>query len=143
MRTKVSAERRELLRQLPAFRRCSNRVLAKIDALVDEVSVEAGHVLVREGDPGRQSFIVLWGRAGVTLRDEPIAVLGPGSFIGEMALLDLGPRSATVTALSPMRLLVIGPAAFSTLMDLPGVALPMVRELAGRLREVVTNRYAA
>ncbi len=143
MRSKMTAERRELLRQIPAFKASSERVLARVDALVDEVSVEPGHVLVREGDPARQSFIVLWGRAGVTLRDEPIAVLGPGSFIGEMALLDLGPRSATVTALSPMRLLVIGPAAFSTLMDLPGVALPMVRELAGRLREVVTNRYAA
>jgi CRP-like cAMP-binding protein len=143
MRTKVSARRLRLLRQVPAFRRSSDRVLARIDSLMDEVTVEAGQVLIREGEPARQSFIVLWGRAGVSLRGEPLAVLGPGSFVGEMAMLDLGPRAATVTALSPMRLLVIGPAAFATLMEMPGVALPVVREMAGRLREVVAARYAA
>jgi CRP/FNR family cyclic AMP-dependent transcriptional regulator len=140
---RMSSKRLEILREVPAFRNLSNRQLHRIDALVDEVSVPAGHVLMREGQPGRQSVIVVSGRAEVSLRGRTIAELGPGSFVGEMAMLDSGPRTATVRAMSPMRLLVIGPAAFSTLMEVPAVAGPLVKEMAGRLRGVVEDRFAA
>jgi CRP/FNR family cyclic AMP-dependent transcriptional regulator len=141
--SRLSSKRLGVLREVPAFKGLSNRELQKIDALVDEVILPTAHVLTREGQPGRQSFIVVSGWAEVSLRGRTIATIGPGSFVGEMAMLDSGPRSATVTAISPMVVLVIGPAAFSTLVDLPAISAPMLQEMAGRLREVVEERYAA
>jgi CRP/FNR family transcriptional regulator, cyclic AMP receptor protein len=143
MCTSRMSSKLRVLREVPAFKDLSNRQLQKIDALVDEVILPTGHVLTREGQPGRQSFIVVSGWAEVSLRGRAIATVGPGSFVGEMAMLDSGPRSATVTAISPMVVLVIGPAAFATLMDLPVISGPMLQELAGRLRGVVEDRYAA
>jgi CRP/FNR family cyclic AMP-dependent transcriptional regulator len=117
------------------FSTCSKRELARIASLVDEVDAPKGKVIVREGEPGRECFVITDGRARATIRGKGSATLGPGSFFGEMSLLDQGPRSATVTAETDLRLLVLGSREFSSLVnEVPTVAVRMMRGLAERLR---------
>jgi CRP/FNR family cyclic AMP-dependent transcriptional regulator len=125
----------ELLGNVRLFSTCNRRELARIASLADEVDVPKGKVLIRQGEPGRECFVIAEGRAKATMRGKGTAVLGPGSFFGEMSLLDQGPRSATVTAETDMRLLVLGSREFSALInEVPVVAVRMMRGLAERLR---------
>jgi CRP/FNR family cyclic AMP-dependent transcriptional regulator len=125
----------ELLGNVRLFSTCNRRELARIASLVDEVEAPKGKVIVRQGDPGRECFVITEGRARATIRGKGTAALGPGSFFGEMSLLDQGPRSATVTAETDMRLLVLGSREFSALVnEVPTVAVRMMRGLAERLR---------
>jgi CRP/FNR family transcriptional regulator, cyclic AMP receptor protein len=125
----------ELLSNVRLFSTCNKRELARIASLVDEVEAPKGKVLVRQGDPGQECFVISEGKAKATIRGGGGAVLGPGSFFGEMALLDQGPRSATVTAETDMRLLVLGSRQFSSLInEVPVVAVRIMRGLAERLR---------
>lgn len=126
-----------LLGGVPLFSACSKRDLSRIASLVDEVDVPKGGVLTKQGDPGRQCFVVASGRAKASLRGRRGVTLGPGSFIGEMSLLDQGPRSATVTAETDMHLLVLDSRSFSMLIDdVPLVARRVMKALAERLRDV-------
>jgi CRP-like cAMP-binding protein len=125
----------ELLGNVRLFSTCTKRELARIASLVDEVEAPKGKVIVRQGDTGQECFVIADGRAKATMRGKGTAVLGPGSFFGEMALLDQGPRSATVTAETDMRLLVLGSREFSALVnEVPVVAVRIMRGLAERLR---------
>jgi CRP-like cAMP-binding protein len=125
----------ELLGNVRLFSTCNKRELARIASLVDEVEAPKGKVLVRQGDAGQECFVISEGKAKATIRGRGSAVLGPGSFFGEMSLLDQGPRSATVTAETDMRLLVLGSREFSTLInEVPPVAVRIMRGLAERLR---------
>ena len=125
----------DLLGNVRLFSTCNKRELARIASLVDEVEAPKGKVLVRQGDPGRECFVIAEGKAKATMRGKGTAMLGPGSFFGEMSLLDQGPRSATVTTESDMRLLVLGSREFSALInEVPPVAARIMRGLAERLR---------
>ena len=124
-----------LLGNVRLFSACNKRELSRIAALADEVDVPKGKVVIQRGDPGRECFVIAEGKAKATMRGKGSAVLGPGSFFGEMSLLDQGPRSATVTAETDMRLLVLGSREFSALVnEVPTVAVRMMRGLAERLR---------
>src|SRR5262245_49643624 len=124
-----------MLAEISLFSNCTKRELGRIAALTDEVDVPEGKVIVRQGDPGRECFVVKDGRARATIQGKLSEPLGPGSFFGEMSLLDQGPRSATVTAETDMHLLVLGSREFSSLVDeVPTVAVRMMRGLAERLR---------
>jgi CRP/FNR family cyclic AMP-dependent transcriptional regulator len=126
----------DLLGNVRLFSTCNKRELARIAGLADEVEAPRGKVIVRQGDPGRECFVITEGKARVTMRGRRSALLGPGSFFGEMSLLDQGPRSATVTAETDMRLLVLGSREFSALInEVPPVAVRIMRGLAARLRE--------
>ena len=126
----------KLLSEIPLFSPCSQRDLRRIASLVDQIDVPEGKVLTRQGDRGHECFVIAEGHAKATMRGRGSAKLGPGSFFGEMSLLDRGPRSATVTAESDMRLLVLGSREFSSLVvDVPTVARRIMRGLAERLRE--------
>ena len=125
----------ELLGNVRLFSNCNKRELARIASLVDEVDAPKGKVIVREGEPGRECFVIADGRARATIRGKGSVGLGQGSFFGEMSLLDQGPRSATVTAETDMHLLVLGSREFSSLVnEVPTVAVRMLRGLAERLR---------
>jgi CRP/FNR family transcriptional regulator, cyclic AMP receptor protein len=131
----------DLLRNVPLFSTCTKRELARIAALVDEVEASKGKVIVRQGDPGRECFVIRDGKARVAIRGKGNTVLGPGSFFGEMSLLDQGPRSATVTAETDIQLLVLGSREFSSLVEeVPTVAVRVMRGLAERLREAERSR---
>jgi CRP-like cAMP-binding protein len=126
----------ELLRDVPIFSACTGRELKRIASLVDEIEVPEGKVLMRQGRPGSECFVIAEGTARASMRGRKSVRLGPGSFIGEMSLLDGGSRSATVTAESPMRVLVVGARDFSVLIDdVPQVARRIMKALAVRLRD--------
>jgi CRP/FNR family transcriptional regulator, cyclic AMP receptor protein len=125
----------KLLGNVRLFSACNKRELSRIAALADEVEEPKGKVIVRQGDPGRECFVIVEGKAKATMRGKASATLGPGSFFGEMSLLDQGPRSATVTAETDIRLLVLGSREFSALInEVPIVSVRIMRGLAERLR---------
>ena len=139
------ANRRERLDQLasvPLFRSSSKRELEKVAKAADEVIVEAGRVLVTQGEIGRECYVIISGEASVSRDGKEIARLGPGQPIGELAVLDGGPRTATVTALSELDLLVIGQREFSALLtEVPGLAHKIMVNLAERVRELDERVY--
>ena len=122
------------LRPLPLFTRLSDEELARVDAVVDEIEVPPGYVLLRQGDPARDAFVVLAGRGDLVVDDNPVATIGPGSIVGDVALLDFGPQPATAVSATEMALLVIGRSAFASLMHMPGFAAALVRVEVERIR---------
>lgn len=131
-----SDERVELLRDVWLFERCSTSELAAIARLVTSLAVEPGTVLATEGTPGHQFVVVVEGTASVLIHGSEVGQIGPGMFFGELALLDGGPRTATVRALTPIQALVLDRSAFDELVDraIPSVARRMLVTLAQRLR---------
>lgn len=125
----------DVLREVSMFGSCTKNELKVIASIADEVDVPAGYVLTHEGSGGREFFVIAQGEALVSLRGEEIARLGPGEFFGEMALLDRGPRTATVVAQTPMRLFVVDGRSFGALMEsAPPVARAVMQGMAERLR---------
>lgn len=136
----VPKEQLAVLRSVPIFDGLQDRDLELIDRLVDTIEVPAGEALTRQGAYGdRQTFVIVSGEASVEIDGRPVARLGSGSIFGEMAMLDGRPRSATVVAVTPMRLLLIGPGAFPTFIAQPVVAMTLVRSLVERLRGAVEH----
>ena len=124
------------LADVPLFSACSKKDLQTIARSTDEIDVSAGKELVRQGQTGREFFLIVDGEAVVKKNDRKVATLGPGSFFGEMALIDKGPRSASVIAETDMTLLVLGQREFGGLIDeIPGLAHKLLTALAARLRE--------
>ena len=124
----------ELIRGLPLFELCSKRDLRRIAALAEERTVEAGTELIREGEPGREFFVVVEGDIDVRRGGRRVAHLGKGSFVGEIALLSRAPRTATVVATTQLRVLAIEGASFVELLDsLPELWLKVARALADRV----------
>lgn len=124
-----------LLASLNLFAGCSAKELAQIAGITYEVTAEAGRVLCAEGEPGQEFFVIVDGTVAVSIGGHPIVALGQGRFFGEMALLDGGPRIATVKATSPLDLLVLNRSEFETLLvTAPSVARRMLAALGTRLR---------
>jgi CRP-like cAMP-binding protein len=123
------------LRQVPLFSACSTRELRAIAGVVKEVRHPKGTVIAREGDPGVGLFVIVEGDAEVAIGGKRMAKLGPGDFFGEIALLDGGPRSATVNALSDLKLLGLTEWVFRGLLqEHPSIAVKTLESMAGRLR---------
>jgi CRP-like cAMP-binding protein len=124
-----------LLGGVALFAPCTKAELARIAALADEIEAPQGKTLIREGEPGWEFFVVAEGQATARRGGRKIAQIGPGSFVGEMSLLDQGPRTATVTADTDMHLLVLSSRSFSSLMDeFPAVARRILTGMAERVR---------
>jgi CRP-like cAMP-binding protein len=125
------------LAKVPIFSECSKREIAIIARASKEVVHKQGTVIAREGERGVGLFLILEGQCSVTIGGKTKAKLGPGDFFGEVALLDGGPRTATVTALSPVKLIGITGWVFrGLLMEHPSIALKTLEAVAGRLRSV-------
>lgn len=125
------------LAQVPIFSECTKRELTIIGRAAKEVSHREGTVIAREGERGVGLFLILEGQCKVSIGGKTKAKLGPGDFFGEVALLDGGPRTATVTALTPVRLVGITGWVFrGLLMEHPSIALKTLEAVAGRLRAV-------
>ncbi len=123
------------LANVPLFSDCSQRDLQTIARVVREIPHPAGTVIAREGEPGVGLFILLDGTAEVSIGGRKKATLGPGEFFGEIALLDGGPRTATVMAKTDVQLLGLTEWVFRGLMsEHPTIALKTLQQMAGRLR---------
>lgn len=125
----------DLLRKVPLFAGLSQRQLEQVARLVDEYEAPSGKRLATAGEIGRELFIIVSGQARVSLPRGRTSLLGPGEFFGEMSLVDGGPRSASVEAVTPMRLLVVGSREFWGLLnEAPSLSAKIMRTLATRLR---------
>jgi CRP/FNR family cyclic AMP-dependent transcriptional regulator len=124
----------ELLRGVPLFAGCSKAELQQIAALADELDLAEGATLIREGERGREFIVVVDGTVRVTRGGKKLRDLGSGDFIGEIALVSDVPRTATVGATSPVRLLVITDRAFRNLLEqVPSIATKVLQSLGERL----------
>ena len=125
----------ELLETLQTFDGCTHRQLQRLAPHLEEVRVPSGEQVVTEGAPGYHAFVLAEGLAHASIEGRRIATIQPGSFFGEVALLDGEPRSATVTTALPSRLLIFDRRAFDVLMrTAPAVAQRVMRDMATRLR---------
>ena len=124
----------ELLKSVPLFAGCSKNELRQLAKTADEIDLRQGTVLTREGRPGREFFVLIDGTAEVTRKGKKIADLGPGDWLGEIALITDSPRTATVTATSAVDVLVITDRRFRTVVEtMPSIALKVLACLGERL----------
>jgi len=124
----------DLLRNVPLFAGCSKAELQQVAQLADELDLAEGATLIREGERGREFIVVADGTVKVTRSGKTLRELGAGDFIGEIALVVDRPRTATVTATSPVRLLVVTDRAFSRLLEqVPSISLKVMQSLGERL----------
>jgi CRP/FNR family cyclic AMP-dependent transcriptional regulator len=132
----------EHLASVPLFSACSQKELQAVAKASDEINLPAGRVLCTQGEVGREAFILVQGEALVRRNDRKVATLGPGSCVGELALLDHGPRTATVTATTPVTVLVLGPREFAGLLDeVPTIAHKLLASLASKVRELDSKTF--
>ena len=127
-------QKTELIRQVPLFSRCSRAELKEIAKLADEIDLRQGKEMTREGAPGREFFVLLDGTADVRKKARKINTLGAGDFFGEISLVSRQPRTATVTATSPVRALVVTDYSFRHLLDeSPQIKTKVMEAMAERL----------
>jgi CRP-like cAMP-binding protein len=126
----------DAIKRVPLFQHCSKDELAAVARLADEIDLAEGKVLTREGERGHEFMVLLDGTAEVVRGGEKVAQLGPGDFLGEIALISQIPRTATVTTTAPVRALVVAAHDFRSLIDgSPSIALKVLQALAERLPE--------
>jgi CRP-like cAMP-binding protein len=127
-------EKIELLRRIPLFAECTKAELIEVAISAEEREAATGQSLTEQGQRGREFFIVVEGAVSVKRNGRKLADLGPGDWFGEIAILTFKPRTATVTATSPVRLLVINDRAFRRVVETtPRIALKVLRNVAERL----------
>jgi CRP/FNR family cyclic AMP-dependent transcriptional regulator len=128
-RTKI-----DLLKRIPLFAGCSRAELEAVSSVADELRLPAGRVLMRQGAPGRELFVLVEGEVRVERDGVTIAVRRGGDFIGELALITGRPRSATVTAVTDLQTLVLERLNFDRLLrDVPTIAAKVLKAVAERL----------
>jgi CRP/FNR family cyclic AMP-dependent transcriptional regulator len=132
----MSDRRVDMLRRVPLFDGLTDKELGAIAAAMRERDFQPGQEIVHEGEGGVGFFVIADGRAAVFVHGEERGTLGEGTSFGEVALLDEGRRSATVTAVTPVRVFGLTAWQFTPLLEQhPGIAVKIARMLARRLRE--------
>ncbi len=127
-------EKVELLKRTALFAECTRAELIEVALSADEREAPTGDSLTEEGLGGREFFVLVEGAVTVRRGGRRLADLGPGDWFGEIAILTYKPRTATVTAISPVRLLVISDRAFRRVVETtPRLALNVLRSVAARL----------
>jgi CRP-like cAMP-binding protein len=126
----------DCLQAVEPFRSCTRSQLGEVARLAERVQVGAGEVLAREGRIGREFFLILSGSVAVTQGGRRVNTLGPGDFFGELAAMNPGPRNATVTAITEVDVLIIGPREFAAMAEIPRFRDALFKAMAQRLREV-------
>jgi CRP-like cAMP-binding protein len=127
----------EHLARVPLFRACTTTELRRLARRTTAIPAAPGRVLVKEGDRGLEFFVIVDGSARVSRHGCTVAQLGPGDFFGELALLIDRPRNATVSALSPMEVIVLSRREFdAALVEAPGMARRLMAGMARRLAEL-------
>ena len=131
-----------LLREVWLFSACNEEEIERIAAMAEPRSVDAGTEVAREGDVGLEFFVVVEGDAIASVDGDEIGRIGAGGFFGEMALIDGGERVATVTAASPMSLLVLGRHEFNEMLEIamPAVTPKLLAVVGARMRSI--DRHA-
>jgi CRP-like cAMP-binding protein len=124
----------ELLRGVTLFSGCSKRELGQIALIADELDFPAGKTLIKQGDPGRQFFILIDGVVDVTQNGRKLPSRGGSEFFGEIALVSGSPTTATVTTATPTRALIITPRHFRDLLGRsPSIQRRVLQSFSERL----------
>jgi CRP/FNR family transcriptional regulator, cyclic AMP receptor protein len=130
------AEVAEMLKRVPLFAGVKDRDLGRLAKVLSERTFAEGEAITTEGQSGVGFFVIEDGNATVSLKGEIIRTLGPGDHVGEIALIDEGPRSATVTASTDVRCRGMAAWEFrSFVQEHPEVAWPLLQTLASRIRD--------
>ena len=125
------------LRYSPLFSSCSSKDLEKIAKAGDRITLEKGEILTKQGDPGKEAFIILSGKATVKRSGKKVATISTVSVVGELSLLDHGPRTATVTCDTECQVLVISRGNFLRVIDkVPALTHKLFAALATRIRDL-------
>lgn len=134
-------EKHELLRKVPLFDALGKNGVKEIAQIADEIQREAGTVLAQQGDIGQEFMFIVEGEARVEKDGETINRLGPHDFFGEISIVDLQPRTASVVADTSVTLLVVHSRYFKELIDkVPGFASEVITALCRYIREArLTN----
>ena len=120
------------LRRIPLFAGCTKKELERLARAGDEVDMKAGSLLADQGQTGREAFVILAGSVSVRRNGRKVATLGPGAIVGELSLLDHGPRTATVTCDTDCKVFVISQRHFlAVLDDVPTIGHKLMASLAG------------
>ena len=124
----------ELLRHVSLFAGCSKRELGEIALIADEIDFKPGKALIKQGEPGRQFYVILEGEVGVVRDGETLEGRGGTEFYGEISLVSGVPATATVTTKTPTRALVISQRNFKTLLERsPNIQMRILRAFSARL----------
>jgi CRP/FNR family transcriptional regulator, cyclic AMP receptor protein len=124
----------ELLKRVPLFAGCSKSELRELALVADEIDLREGRTLVREAQSGREFFVLIEGTVRVSRKGRKLSDLGPGDWFGEIALLTKTPRTATVTATSPLRVLVITDRSFRHVVEsMPSIGIKVLESVGERL----------
>ena len=127
----------QLLRRVPLFSQCRGEPLDLIMRLADEVDVPDGHTLMRQGNTAQEFLLIVEGRVRIERDGQTVNTLGPGDFLGEIALLGEGRRTATAVTEGPARLLVITHRGFHALLDSStSIRAAILQGVASRLRSL-------
>ena len=127
----------DALRKAPLFEGLSRKELEELAKLADDLEVPEGKVLTRQGDTGREFFVLMQGEVEVERDGASLGRRGPGDFIGEIALIEDIPRTATVTAATSVRLFVLTGQSFRSVVEAqPEVENKVLRTLARRLADM-------
>ena len=127
--------------KVPLFAHCTRAELAFIASKGDEVDIEAGNTLTRQGRPGDTFYVQLEGTSEVKIDGKPRRVMKPGDFFGEISMIDRGLATATVTTLTPGRLFVMSHAQFrDAIKGSEGLMVKVLQAMAQRLREDAAAR---
>jgi CRP-like cAMP-binding protein len=130
----------EHLRSIPIFSACGPNDLQRIAQLVDEVEIADGKVIMREGEPAKEMYIVVSGKAHADKGGKRLTEVGPGAVFGEMSLIAEGPRTATVTADGPVSAFVVAHREFHSLMEgHPEFRMRVLEGLASKVRRLEEN----
>lgn len=130
----------ELLRRVPLFTQCKAEPLDLISRLADEVDVGDGYTLMRQGDIAQEFFLIVDGKVRIERDGKPIRTLGPGEYLGEVALLSESPRTATAVTEGPTKLMVITHQGFNSLIDAhPAIRQAIFEGVAVYLRNLVPD----
>ncbi|MEX2211875.1 MAG: cyclic nucleotide-binding domain-containing protein [Gaiellaceae bacterium] len=124
----------ELIKRVPLFSQCSKKELEAVALVADEIDLREGKELTMQGRPGREFFVLVEGEADVRKDGRKIRSLSGGDFFGEIALVAQRPRTATVVATTPVRVLVVTDRSFRSLLERsPSIQSKVLAALAERV----------
>ena len=132
----------QYLQKVPLFSSLTTKDLEKIAKAGDTLTLPAGQMIIDQGQTGREAFVIINGEATVRRNGKKITTVGAGAVLGELSLLDHGPRTATVTCDTPCEVIVIDQRHFSAVLsDVPALSQKIMANLAARIREFDRQYY--
>lgn len=138
----ASKQHLETLQSIPLFSGLNKKEIEKVAKASDEIRMTAGTLIIDQGQTGREAFVIVEGEVEIKRNNRKVATLGPGNVVGELSLLDHGPRTATATCSTDCTLLVVDQRRFlGVLDDVPALSHKLLAALATRIRELDRQNF--